>query len=76
MKCQILFSRKNKKNISKCHQLKFLPSMQSINVVVLVIWFLSSHLSDVKWIEIKLSPKVRFFIVIAVGGSLLNVSLF
>ena len=30
MKCQILFSRKNKKNISKCHLLKFLPSMQSV----------------------------------------------
>ena len=30
MKCQILFSEKNKKNISKCHLLKFLPSMQSV----------------------------------------------
>ena len=30
MKCQILFSRKNKKNISECHLLKFLPSMQSV----------------------------------------------
>ena len=27
MKYQILFSRKNKKNILKCHLLKFLPSM-------------------------------------------------
>ena len=27
MKCQILFSRKNKKNISKDCPLKFLPSM-------------------------------------------------
>ena len=31
MKCQILISRKNMKNISKC-LLKFLPSMQSINI--------------------------------------------
>ena len=31
MKCQILFSRKNKKNISKCRLLKFLPSMQGDN---------------------------------------------
>ena len=31
MKCQILFSRKNKKSISKCRLLKFLPSMQSVN---------------------------------------------
>ena len=30
MKCQILFSRKNKENISKCHLLKFLPSLQSV----------------------------------------------
>ena len=29
MKCLILFSWKNKKNISKCHLLKYLPSMQS-----------------------------------------------
>ena len=31
MKCQIPFSGENKKNISKCHLLKFLPSMLSIN---------------------------------------------
>ena len=30
MKCQILFSRKNKKHISKCCLLKFLPGMQSV----------------------------------------------
>ena len=33
MKCQIQFCRKNKKNISECHQLKFLPSMQNVNTV-------------------------------------------
>ena len=32
MKCQILFSRKDKKNISKCRLLKFLPSIQSVNL--------------------------------------------
>ena len=31
MKCQILISRKNKKNISKCRLLKVLPSIQSAN---------------------------------------------
>ena len=31
MKCQILFS---KKNISKCHLLNFLPSIQSVNIGV------------------------------------------
>ena len=30
MRCQVLFSRRNKKNISKCHLLKFLPSMQNV----------------------------------------------
>ena len=29
MECQILFSRKNKENISKCHLLKFLPQVLS-----------------------------------------------
>ena len=32
MECQILFSRKNKTNISKCYLLKFLHSMQSVKV--------------------------------------------
>ena len=32
MKCQILFTWKNKKYISKCHQLKILPSMHSVKV--------------------------------------------
>ena len=30
MKCQSLFSGKNKKDISECHMLKFLPSMQRV----------------------------------------------
>ena len=32
MKCQSLFSGKNKKTISKCHLLNFLPSMLSIKI--------------------------------------------
>ena len=32
MKCQILFSGKNKKSISKCHLLKILPSMLSVKI--------------------------------------------
>ena len=31
MKCQILFSGKNKKNISKCHLLKILPRVLRVN---------------------------------------------
>ena len=34
MKCQILFSGKNKKNISKCYLLKILPRGLSIKVTV------------------------------------------
>ena len=33
MKCQILFSRKIRKNISKSRLLNFLSSMQSVNTV-------------------------------------------
>ena len=32
MKCLIMFSRKNKKDISKYCLMKFLPSMQSVNI--------------------------------------------
>ena len=33
MKCQILFSEKNKKNISKCRLLKILPRVLSVKGV-------------------------------------------
>ena len=33
MKCQILFSRKNMKNISKCRLLKILPRVLSVKPV-------------------------------------------
>ena len=35
MKCQILFSGKNKKNISKCRLLKILPRVLSVKNVEL-----------------------------------------
>ena len=34
MKCQILFSGKNKKNISKCRLLKILPRVLSVKHIV------------------------------------------
>ena len=37
MKCQILFSGKNKKNISKCRLLKILPTVLSVNPLWLVL---------------------------------------
>ena len=36
MKCQILFSGKNKKNISICHLLKILPRVLSIKVLITI----------------------------------------
>ena len=34
MKCHILFSEKNKKNISKCRLLKILPRVLSVNALL------------------------------------------
>ena len=36
MKCHILFSGKNKKNISKCRLLKILPRVLSVNIMLLI----------------------------------------
>ena len=38
MKCQILFSGKNKKNISKCRLLKILPRVLSVNFFIQVLY--------------------------------------
>ena len=51
IKCKILFSWKNKKTISKCCLLKFLPSMQSANTCprcsnTSTMWF---GLNQLKW---------------------------
>ena len=40
---QILFSMKNKKNISKCRMLTFLPSIQSVNNVVIMLNAVTPH---------------------------------
>ena len=39
MKCQILFSGKNKKNISKCRLLKILPRVLSVKFAFLTVKF-------------------------------------
>ena len=47
MKCQILFSGKNKKNISKCRLLKILPRVLSVNYICLsfpLCWGLDVYL--------------------------------
>ena len=53
MKCPILFSEKNKKNISKCRLLKILPRVLSVKPIVLkelrkevIKIFLRSHLKQ------------------------------
>ena len=40
MKCQILFSWKSKKNISKCRLLKILPRVLSVNVLNMINRFI------------------------------------
>ena len=37
MKCQILFSVKNKKNVSKCRLLKILPRVLDVNFNVISV---------------------------------------
>ena len=51
MKCQILFSRKIRKNISKCCLLKFYPECKVLKIDV---WKIGSDTSC------KLSPKEKF----------------
>ena len=44
---RLLFSGKNKKNISKCHLLKFLPKVLSVNDAYLIflssLWFIKGY---------------------------------
>ena len=47
MKCQILFSWKNKENNSECCLLKFLPSMQNVNIKVRIGHLLHSTLDNI-----------------------------
>ena len=42
MKCQNLFSGKNKKNISKCRLLKILPRVLSVKVNIPAKWELEN----------------------------------
>ena len=42
MKCHILFSEKNKKNISKCRLLKILPRVLSVKGTVMLDIFTGS----------------------------------
>ena len=36
VKCQILFPGKNKENTSKCHLLKILPRVLSVNLIIMM----------------------------------------
>ena len=55
MKCHILFSEKNKKNISKCRLLKILPRVLSVNFLLyLCVPDLNSLIE--LWIDLKLIP--------------------
>ena len=57
MKCQSLFSGKNKKIISECHLLKFLPSMlsgKSYLMFSLAIVLLKEAQSPLKYLHLHL----------------------
>ena len=67
MKGQALFSRKNKKNISKC-LLKFLPSIQSVkdtNVKALTLIMLITTAADNILIFLYFLEKIRLDICLA-----------
>ena len=49
MKDQILFSGKNKKNISKCRLLKILPRVQSLKAVLDIIIALNK-----RWYQVNI----------------------
>ena len=57
MKCQILFSKKSKKIISRCRLLKFLPSMQSVKKMVMFIGFLT--MEETYWLKKTLKTGQR-----------------
>ena len=51
MKCQILFSGKNKKNISKCHLLKILPRVLSVNMTLSYVKLFDLVALEVLWMK-------------------------
>ena len=51
MKCHILFSEKNKKNISKCRLLKILPRVLSVKTIAVVY--------DLQMIQHTTKPAIR-----------------
>ena len=70
MKCQILFSGKNKKNISKCCLLKILPGVLSVNKPTVHILPVFVTLS---WLQVSCflfsTEKDRFFLLLYDGAS-------
>ena len=61
MKCQILFSGKNKKNISKCCLLKILPRVLSVKIPILKIHIRKSDLAFVTLSAKSADDKLMFF---------------
>ena len=50
MKCQILFSGKNKKNISKCCLLKILPRVLSVNIFKYLDGQVQANRANLYWV--------------------------
>ena len=60
IKCQSLFSGKNKKNISKCRLLKFLPSILSVNGSIFLLELAASGSASYKWTDEMSLNKAQF----------------
>ena len=74
MKCQRLLSGKNKKNLSKCHLLKFLPSMQSSKAIIIWLMFSILYLRKTK-VKIKFPYPIFYFDVFVEKNGYRNKSL-
>ena len=87
MKCHILFSEKNKKNISKCRLLKILPRVLSVkyiveqflhNVLLPVVRFscLNKDLGPVVQSIVNLTSSLRVISLTILADSVHNILIF
>ena len=72
MKCHILFSEKNKKNISKCRLLKILPRVLSVKLLVHV----SKMLGPVVQSVVSLTSSLRVISLNVLVDSVYNILIF
>ena len=77
MKCQILFSGKDKKNISKCHLLKVLPRVLSVkNLCIQTIFQLCGIQGPVVQNVVSLTSLLRVILLTVLADSIYNILIF